>query len=107
MNNPILELLEISKELAAILVDTQREEPEVFKLQVKLIENNIGFALEEISRELKELKRLRDMYAQATVIQGDDEVLRYVKSGNSIPVDRCTVSADLIRQLVADRSAQN
>jgi hypothetical protein len=44
-------------------------------------------------------------YAAATEIQGDDEVLKYVTSGNAIPVTRCTVSADLIRQLVADRSS--
>lgn len=51
------------------------------------------------------LARLETMFAAAVEIQGDDEVLRYVKSGNAIPVTRCTVSADLIRQLVAARSS--
>jgi hypothetical protein len=58
----------------------------------------------DAAADAAELKRLRAMFAAATEIQGDDEVLKYVTSGNAIPVTRCTVSADLIRQLVA-RSA--
>lgn len=54
---------------------------------------------------VKDYDRLRDMFAAATEVQGDDEVLKYVTSGNSIPVTRCTVSADLIRQLVDQRRA--
>jgi hypothetical protein len=54
---------------------------------------------------LDEFTRLRAMFAAATEVQGDHEVLKYVTSGNAIPVTRCTVSADLIRQLVAARSA--
>jgi hypothetical protein len=59
----------------------------------------------DAAADAAELKRLRAMFAAATEIQGDDEVLKYVTSGNAIPVTRCTVSADLIRQLVA-RSAE-
>jgi hypothetical protein len=58
----------------------------------------------DAAADAAELKRLRAMFAAATEVQGDDEVLKYVTSGNAIPVTRCTVSADLIRQLVA-RSA--
>lgn len=47
---------------------------------------------------------MRAHLAAATEIQGDAEVLKYVTSGNAIPVTRCTVSADLIRQLVTARS---
>jgi hypothetical protein len=60
--------------------------------------------LRALREALDELTRLRAMFAAATDVQGDDEVLKYVTSGNAIPVTRCTVSADLIRQLVA-RSA--
>lgn len=51
-----------------------------------------------------ELKRLWAIFDAATEVQGDAEVLRYVTSGNAIPVTRCTVSADLIRQLVEGRA---
>jgi hypothetical protein len=61
--------------------------------------------LRALREALDELTRLRAMFAAATDVQGDDEVLKYVTSGNAIPVTRCTVSADLIRQLVA-RSAE-
>jgi hypothetical protein len=54
---------------------------------------------------VRELRRLTAMFRAATEVQGDAEVLRYVTSGNAIPVTRCTVSADLIRQLVTGRTA--
>jgi hypothetical protein len=58
------------------------------------------------SRQIeRELARLQAIFDAATEVQGDAEVLRYVTSGNAIPVTRCTVSADLIRQLVAGRTA--
>jgi hypothetical protein len=43
------------------------------------------------------------MYEEATKVLGDEEVLQYVTSGNAIAVTRCTVSADLIRQLIDGR----
>ena len=49
---------------------------------------------------VKELQRYRAIFNQSTVIQGDDDVIKYVTSGNAIPVTRCTVSADLIRSLI-------
>jgi hypothetical protein len=53
----------------------------------------------------KERGRLQAMFDEAVRVQGDAEVLKYVTSGNTVPVTRCTVSADLIRQLVTDRTA--
>jgi hypothetical protein len=58
-------------------------------------------AIEEIER----LRPFEKMHKEATRVLGDDEVLQYVTSGNAIPVTRCTVSADLIRQLVGTRRA--
>ena len=52
----------------------------------------------------RDLNRLQAIFDAATEIQGDDEVLKYVRSGNAIPVTRCTVSADLIRQLLSARA---
>jgi hypothetical protein len=54
-------------------------------------------------REIVRLRRFEIMYQEATKVLGDEEVLQYVTSGNTIPVTRCTVSADLIRQLVEAR----
>lgn len=51
----------------------------------------------------RERDALKSMVDAATEIQGDAEVLKYVTSSNAVPVTRCTVSADLIRQLVAGR----
>ena len=48
----------------------------------------------------KNYRRLKAIFDEATSIQGDDEVIKYVTSGNACPVTRCTVSADLIRQLL-------
>ena len=57
-------------------------------------------ALAAVTKERDALQGERD---RATAILGDDEVMQYVTSGNAIPVTRCTVSADLIRQLVEGR----
>lgn len=54
--------------------------------------------------DLETLRLLISMYQEAVAVQGDDEVLKYITSGNGIPVSRCTVSADLIRQLVAKQA---
>lgn len=59
----------------------------------------------ELAAKTEEFNWLKTVFDAATAIQGDDEVLKYVTSGNAIPVTRCTVSADLIRQLVADRQS--
>ena len=48
----------------------------------------------------KDYRRLKAIFDEAVSIQGDDEVIKYVTSGNACPVTRCTVSADLIRQLL-------
>lgn len=58
----------------------------------------------EVAGEIERLKRFERMHDEATHVYGDDEVLGYVRSGNAIPVTRCTVSADLIRQLLGARN---
>lgn len=64
---------------------------------------SVGEQLRALYDEVVRLRRFEKMYQEATAIQGDEEVLLYVTSGNAIPVTRCTVSADLIRQLVEAR----
>lgn len=60
-------------------------------------------AMKDAATELVRLQRFERMYQEATQVLGDKEVLQYVTSGNAIPVTRCVVSADLIRQLVEGR----
>lgn len=60
-------------------------------------------ALRAATKEILRLARFEKMYEEATLIVGDEECLLYVKSSNSIPVTRCTISADLLRQLVEGR----
>jgi hypothetical protein len=65
----------------------------------------LSHLLELSADEIERLQRFERMHEEATKVLGDAEVLQYVTSGNAIPVSRCTVSADLIRQLVAGRRA--
>jgi hypothetical protein len=51
--------------------------------------------------EIERLSHFERMHAEATEVRGDADVLAYITSGNAVPVTRCTVSADLIRQLLA------
>lgn len=69
--------------------------------------NNLARELAQANGRIAELEKFENMYKQATRVLGDAEVLAYVTSGNSIPVTRCTVSADLIRQLLNQRVANS
>lgn len=60
---------------------------------------------QELATAVKQRDHLQSMFDVATEIQGDDEAIKYVTSGNSVPVTRCTVSADLLRQLIEGRAA--
>jgi len=68
-------------------------------------EAELSVCVEQLETERRARERLQTIFDEAIRIQGDDEALKYVTSLNSIPVTRCTVSADLIRQLVEGRRA--
>lgn len=71
------------------------------------VEDPIAVTMDQVREWLAALAPIVYEYELATAIQGDEEVLRYVKSGNAVPVTRCTVSADLIRQLVENRRSRD
>lgn len=72
---------------------------------ITMLSGELAFTKEQLAAATKDRDRLQSLFDAATEIQGDDEVIKYVTSGNAIPVTRCTVSADLLRQLIGGRSA--